>query len=355
MLDPDDHLASILRRALAAGAPAVALDVHAGTQGYVAAYGGYRPCVHIELVLAVPSDVDSRYRVDYLGSLPAATAEEVAASREQVSELAARLGAAVHPPGGTPRTHAEPSWLALQPPAPERPWRVVWSSLVWSDDGAEHCDAGERVVVATTGKLAKTVVEQELVRRLAPPFRCKVECPETGPAHEQAHEAGYPDTVPAVDTLRAQALAGRSPAVLLGELAIEAAASTPLERMVALARAFELDLRDLGPVSAFCSGRLTAEALDAVVGPWVERSRPRWSLPLLLRRARAEGRSIARLLHEGYDEHQLGVIHLIMAMREAFGLSLMAAKTLVDTACPGDRDDELDRLLAAELQSAAGR
>ena len=58
---------------------------------------------------------------------------------------------------------------------------------------------------------------------------------------------------------------------------------------------------------------------------------------------------MAERLHEFRDKYGLGVIHMIVAMREAFPMSLMAAKSLVDTACSGTRDAELDAELQAVL------
>ena len=98
----------------------------------------------------VPSGDDSRYRVEHLGTLPAATAAQTDASLATARALAARLGVTLHPADGA-RTWEDPSWIALQGPAPERPWAVQWQVVTWGEDGAELRASGDASVSAPLG------------------------------------------------------------------------------------------------------------------------------------------------------------------------------------------------------------
>jgi hypothetical protein len=80
--------------------------------------------------------------------------------------------------------------------------------------------------------------------------------------------------------------------------------------------------------------------------------RPQWSLPSALREAHAAGASIGPVLHAFYRD--VSAIYLVMGVREAFGLSLMTAKVLVDPACSGERDADLDAMLAEAVPAKRG-
>lgn len=300
-----------------------------------------RWCDHLRVVvvLAAPGREDSRYSELFLDTLPAEGPEEREGSLAVVRGVAARLGVRVHLDG----TPAAARWLDLQGPPPTRAWHFRWCTIEWREDGSEVHESGERRVDAERGNLAADAVERAFRERLTPPFRLTLESDELGPLAERRHSRAYPRTLPPVSALRAWAVQGRSPAALLRGLD----PATALDRMLGFEEAFCVDLRALAPVHAWLAGAMTDEELDAALAPALARTRGLWSLPVRLLEAHAQGRSLGPVLHEFHDRHGLGVMLLIKAMREAFEMSLMTAKTLVDIICSGERQDELDAAVTA--------
>lgn len=345
---PDEPaIAALHSKALEKRGPVVVVDVMLDTH-FDRARGRYCGCLRVAVVLAAASFKDSRYREAYLDTLPGEGPEELGASLAVVRGLAARLGVAVHPPGRAPAA-GEPRWIGLQGLPPARSWRFGWRTLTWRDDGSEVEESGETRVDAVSGDSALAAVNRGIAARLTPPYRVTLQSVELGPIAERWYPRTYPQGLPPVSTLRTWAVEGRSLAAVLRGLA--STPSTALERMVALEEAFCVDLRALAPVAMFLAGTMTDEALDAAMGPVLARTRGRWSLPGRLLAVHAEGGSIGPVLHEFHERHGLGGIELIMAMREAFGLSLMSTKQLVGMVCSGERGEVLDAAVRAAVAS----
>ena len=340
--EEDPLFAALLRTALQARAPAVVVEV-ALDDRFDRARGRWCGCLRIRLVLAAPGHSDSRYRELYLDTLPGEGEGELRASLAIVRGLAQRLDIGVHPPGEP--VSGGPRWIDLQGPPPTRSWRFRWRTLAWREDGSEVAAEGECSVDADRGEQAVQAVGREVRAGLTPPYRLTLESAELGPVNEPEHTLAYPGGFPPMNTLRAWMVEERSISAVLRRSADTAA--RPIERMVALAEAFCLDLRELAPVCASLAGGLADAAVDAALAPALARTVGQWSLPVRLEEALAHGRPVGPVLHEYHRQHGLGVLYLIKAMREAFGLSLMTAKTLVDIACTGERDDELDAALPA--------
>lgn len=338
----DQAIVALLHAARRAPAPALVVEATLD-QHFERTRGRWCGCLRIRLVLAAPGYMDSRYRDLYLDTLPGEGEAELRASLASVRGLAQRLAIDVHPPGEP--VSGGPRWIDLQGPPPVRSWRFRWRTLAWREDGSEVAAEGECSVDADRGERAVQAVGRELRAGLTPPYRLTLESAELGPVNEPEHSRAYPGGLPPMNTLRGWALEGGSIAAVLRGIADTPA--TPLDRMVALAEAFCLDLRELAPVCITLAGALTDAGLDAALAPALARTRGQWSLPIRLQETLARGRSIGPVLHEYRRQHGLGVLHLIKAMREAFALSLMTAKTLVDIACSGERDDELDAALVA--------
>ncbi len=348
-MNPDETIEALLRQTRYEAAPAVVVDVKLETNRFDRALGRACNCLRVKVIFAAPGPADSRYRERYLDKLPGATPDEVSASMVIVRALAERLGVPVHPPGESPPEPGAPSWLALQGPSPAREWSFMWRVIVWREDGSEVALSGERSVTADNGEKAVAAMGRHIAGQRSPPYRLMLESAELGPQAENEHPRGYPGALPLANTLRAWAVEGRSLAAMLGALA--EAPPGPLDRMVALGHAFCVDLRELAPVSAFLANTLSETALEAAVRPVLERTRGQWSLPVRLLEAHAQGRSVGPVLHHFRDRFGLGVLYLIKGMREAFDMSLMSAKSLVDMACSGDRDEELDAAMQAVVAS----
>lgn len=330
---------------LARGVPLAAIDVLAGTTGYEPRLGRSRRRLEIRAVFAAPGDDDSRYDVRALALIvadePSRAAEVMALARA----LAVRFDVPLHPASGEPPSVGATEWVASQGPPPERAWRTTFRTVTWGADGTEAHASGALTVRADRGSRAIYVARLDVIRGLVTPFRYWIDVADTGRQGSCYHMAAYPDAAPSKDTLRSWGAEGRSPAAILRALAAAAPASSPLERMVALEAAFGLELADLGPVSAFCTGRASDEAVDSALAQKLASTRPTWLLPLELRRAHAAGASVASVLHAFYP--QVGLIRLMIGMRDAFDLGLAAAKTLVDTACDVGRDEEVTIMLDA--------
>lgn len=342
----DPPIEALLAAVLRESAPAVAVDVATDASHFDRALGRFAACLRLRVVLAGPGREDSRYRELLLDTLPAGTPDQLRASTAIVQALAQRLGVPVHSPGP-----AAPRWIGLQGPSPAREWHFTWQRILWREDGSEEAASGECSVHADCGDRAVADVTRELSRSLAPPYRLMLASRELGPLASGSRLRGYPPQLPPVGTLRGWAVEGLTLADILGRIADV----SPLDRMIALESAYYVDLHDLAPVSAFLAGKLSEAALAAAVHPVLERTRGQWSLPGRLLETHAQGRSIGPVLHEYRDKYGLGVIHMIVAMREAFPMSLMAAKSLVDTACSGTRDAELDAELQAVLAALEPR
>jgi hypothetical protein len=340
----DDALAPLLQRALAAGGPALALDLRRGTMAGLA--GGRVACVHVELVTGVPSEDDSRYRAERIGSLPAETAAQVEAARATARALAAHLGVDLHPPDGTARVWEEPSWIALQGPPPARLWAVRWSVVTWGEDGAERHASGEEHASASAGRAACEQVEQELSRRFEPPYDREVHVAGLAYPKRVVHPGAGPRALPSVHTLRTWAVEGRRPAEILRALDVAPVRA----RMIALGNAFSLDLRELGPVARWGEGALDDHALDAALTPLLERGRWAWAPPVLLRRARAAGVSVGSVLRASRPPYGFGILAAIRVLRDAFGLSIGAATMLAyKVPYSAETEGEFDAALGAEL------
>jgi len=345
---PDEPtIAALHSKALEKREPVVVVDVMLDSH-FDRARGRYCGCLRVAVVLAAASFKDSRYSEAYLDTLPGEGPEELGASLAVVRGLAARLGVAVHPSGRDPVV-GEPRWIGLQGPPPGRSWRFGWHTSVWRDDGSEVRESGETRVDAECGDSALAAVNRMIAARLAPPYRVTLESAELGPIGERWYSRDYPQGLPPVSTLRGWAVEGRSIAGVLRGLA--STSSTALERMIALEEAFYVDLRALAPVAMFLAGTMSDGALDGALGPALERTRGRWSLPGRLLAVHAEGGSIGPVLHEFHERHGVGVMALIMAMREAFGLSLMSTKQLVGMVCSGERGEVLDAAVRAAVAS----
>lgn len=342
MAGDEQAIVALLHKARGAPAPALVVEVRSD-QRFDRARGRWCGCLRIWLMLAAPGYSDSRTRDFYLDTLPGEGEDELRASLAIVQGLAQRLELGVHPPGG-------PRWIDLQGPPPVRSWRFRWRTLTWREDGSAFAADGQCSVDADRGEQAVRAVGQVLRADLTPPYRLTIESVELGSVNEPEYSRAYPGSLPPMNTLRGWALGRGSVAAVLREVADRPA--TPLDRMVALAEAFCLDLRELAPVCTYLAGALTDEELDAALGPALARTHGQWSLPIRLQEALAQGRSVGPLLHEYHDRHGLGVLHLIKAMREAFALSLMTAKMLVDITCSGDRNGELDAALAAAVAAS---
>lgn len=333
-------------KALAQRGPVVVVDVMMDSR-FDRARGRFCGCLRVAVVLAAAGHRDSRYREAYLDTLPGEGPDEVIAALAVVRGLAERLGVAVHPSG--PPVPGEPRWIGLQGPPPMRSWRFGWRTIAWCEQGSEVHESGEIHVDAESGDSALTAVERVFAARLARPYRVTLDSAELGPLAERSYARAYPETSPPVNTLRAWAVERGSLAAVLRRLA--ETPSTALDRMVAIEAAFCVDLRALAPVAMVLAGAMADAALDAALGPALERTYGQWSLPIRLLEAHAQGRSIAPVLHEFHARHGLGGVALVRAMREAFGLSLMSTKRLVDMVCSGVRGDELDAAVQAVVAS----
>lgn len=338
-------IAALHSKALEKRVPVVVVEVMLDSH-FERARGRYCGCLRVAVVLAAAGAKDSRYSEAYVDTLPGEGPEELGASLAVVRGLAARLGVEVHPPGRDPVV-GESRWIGLQGPPPARSWRFGWRTLTWRDDGSEVEESGETRVDAESGDSALAAVNRGIAARLAPPYRVTLQSAELGPIGERWYTREYPQGLPPVSTLRTWAVEGRSLAAMLRGLASTTA--TALERMIALEEAFYVDLQVLAPVARFLAGTMTDEALDAALGPALARTRGRWSLPGRLLAVHAEGGSIGPVLREFHERHGVGVMELIMAMREAFGLSLMSTKQLVGMVCSGEGGEVLDAAVRAAV------
>lgn len=334
---------------LAREAPLAALEVRAGTTGYDAAIGRPRGRLELLAVFAAPGDDDSRYDVRSIESWVADDPRAAAEVLLLVRALADRLGAPLHPGSDEPPRVGAPGWVALQGPPPERAWRVRFRTLVWAADGSEQHASGELTVHADRGSRAVHVASRDVVRGLVAPFQCTIDVVDTGRQGSCQYTAAYPDAAPTRDTLRSWGAEGRAPSAMLQDLAAQTPALSPRERMVALAAAFGVELTELASVHLHGAGRLSDEALDASLAPVLARTRLQWTLPLVLRRAQAAGESVTAVLHAFHP--QVGVIRLMMGVRDAFDLGLPAAKMLVDTACDPGRAEEVAVMLDAVVEA----
>jgi hypothetical protein len=355
MDSPDDiFVAQLQARARSFGSAVVAIDVRASSGSYEAEFGRMRARLVVRAVLAEPGEEDSRYRVVDLDRV---VAEDPAAARavmEIAGRLASELGATLHPAGPEPPKSGDPEWLSLQGPSPEREWTATWTTVAWRPDGSEVHASGEGAAVGHTGKLALDDAWRRYIGRVVAPFsyvlRLK-EMPER--PSNMGHMASYPAAAPPIERIRAWAREGQAPSAILGALTVEAPGLSTLERMVALQHALKLDLEELRAVSAFAAGAIDAEELDAALAGRIRQTRPQWSMPHALVDAYTGGASVGPVLHAYYKD--VGAIYLIIGLREAFDLSLRTAKMLMDTACSGEREAELDRLLAEALTAKKGQ
>jgi hypothetical protein len=354
-MSASDDLAPLVERVLAHQAPVAAIDVRASTTGYDRDVGRCRARLEIRAVLARPGDDDSRYDMKDVEQVLAEEPGAAQRAMDLARRLAESVGAALHPASGDPPQEGDESWLELQDPPPNRTWKVAWRSVAWDESGAEKHASGETSVVADRGNYAFYEAQTELGRRFKEPFHLWVKVTDIGQESSCYHMASYPKEAPAKDTLRAWAAEGRSPSAILRAVAAESPGLSPLDRMLMLEAAFDVGLTKLAPLSAFCAGRLSDADLDAAIGPALQGKRPVWTLPLALKLAHAAGKSIGPVLHEFYPTAG-GMIGLIIGVREAFDLSLSAAKTLVDTACDGEHHDEVAVMLDAVVRAkqAAG-
>ncbi len=351
----EQTLDAMEKRARAFGAEVVAVDVRAGATSHDPELGRRRDVLAVSVVLAAPSDEDSRYRVEEVGRLLADDAAAATAGMVKARRLAELLGAALHPDSVEPPPRDAPGWLAKQGPSPARSWPVAWSRKVWRPEGTNHDERGECLVEAASANKARHGASLEVIRGLEPPFKFTLTCRDTGAPSSTYYVADYPAAAPPRDSLRRLAREGRPLSALLRGMLAESPALTPLDRMVAVEHAFLVDIDALAPVGAFCRGELSDGELDLALGPTIAASKPRWSCPLALREAHANGQSMGPVLRAHHREVG-GTIQLILAIRDAFGLSLGAAKSLVGTACDGLHDDEITSSLDAELRAiAAGK
>ncbi len=348
----DDTFSSLLARARGLGAPVVAIDVRASSGSYEPEFGRCRDGLVVRAALAQPGDEDSRYRIEFLDRLVAEDPEAARAGMETAQRLADELGAALHPSGPEPPKSGDPEWLELQGPSPEREWTAVWTTVAWRPDGTEVHGGGEGAAVGRTGRLGRADALSRYLRHIVPPFRYELGLKELGRPQSSYYEAPYPAAAPRIRTLREQVVGGQSLSAILSALAVGAPGLGPLGWMIALEHAFKIELGHLGPVSAFAAGAIDGAALDAAIEGRIRLMRPQWSLPSALLDAYTGGASIGPVLHAFHRD--VGAIYLVMGIREAFGVSLMSAKMLMDTACSGERDAELDAMLVEAVAAKGG-
>jgi hypothetical protein len=348
----DPTLSALLARARSFGATVVAIDVRASFGSYEAEFGRCRAGLVLSAALAQPGEDDSRYRIAYLDRLVAENTDAARVGMDIARRLAGALGATLHPSGPEPPRRGDPEWLAQQGPSPEREWTAVWRSVAWRADGTEVHASGEGPAAGSTGRLAMRDAMARHIGSVVPPFRYELGLKELGRGSRSYHEAAYPVGAPPMRKLREQAQEGLPLSAILSALAVEAPALSPLDRMIAVEHAFKIDLEALGPGSAFAAGAVEGAALDAALEGKLWQMQPQWSMPGALLDAYTSGQSVGPVLHAFYRD--VSAIYLIMGVREAFGLSLGSAKMLVDTACSGTQDAELDAMLAEAVAAKGG-
>jgi hypothetical protein len=358
-------------RARSLGAPLVVVEMRASKSRHDATIGRSRHELALCVMLAAPGPIDSRYREEHLGDLPA---DDPPSAREAVATarlLATRLGVPLYP-GETSRAAqrgapeaaqypdaATPRWLSRQGPSPVRSWSVAWSQVRWQADGTKVQEEGERSLGATSGNEALDRVRKERISAHHPPFRFSLACQDLGsPSAEPSRDLGSRsaeyhrehrgETIPLRDAMRESVYQGRSLVEALRSLEHETPPLTPLARMLLVEEAFLLVLDELDAVGAFCRGELSGEALDEALGPALLRHKVRWSLPLQFREVHARGQSIGPLMHEVYGD--TGPLGLIQGLREAFGISLRDGKELVGTACGNRHHEGLVALLTRAIK-----
>lgn len=209
---------------------------------------------------------------------------------------------------------------------------VSWQARWWSDDGTAHDERATEQLEAPARWEAERAVERRWRERVGYPRR---------PFHlafDDARNAGtrflarYPAGLPDRHALRARVLDGEPPAAL--RRALLDAGATPLEVMIAFARAF--CLRDLE----------LARDDDELA-----RARPRWERPHRLRETHRRGGSVLDALHALHPPASL--IELSEALEDGLELGRAGAHTtkrLIDLACR--RDPRFDELLARALDEA---
>jgi hypothetical protein len=312
--------------------PVVAIQLRPGHSDYSKTLGRWQESRWLDAVLSVPGWTDSRYTRHPLKRL-------LDPDPAETDALAAALARALHAPLHTAHSD-EDDWIVLQPPAPEIPWSIPWSATRWREDGLSDTHTGTETVHAASGSAASAHAGQRALARLSPDGHAQVRLQtalvlgtRTHPTHHEV-SAALPAGAPAVERLRAQARGGALPSALLQGLPD----ATPLELMIVLSQAFSLSLAELAPVGAWRRQELSAAQMDPVIAARIQDHELRWGLGWLLRGVwrRAEPMRPAML---AYRDQGVGPLQMIVALREAFGLSLRHGKELVGMCCSLHFDD----------------
>jgi hypothetical protein len=289
----------------------------------------------LHAIVEAPGPDHSEYSTVRLAAFPAESLDDRREAHRVTAGVAARAGIPWHaPPLDEQGGRGGSAWIRARPPGAPVPYPFAWSARWWSDDGREHATQGTESVSARSGRDAQIELQRQLeVRFPERPLEMLLEGQRIRILATTSID---------VDAVRATALVeGSRPSRIARSLAGASGRSL----MIAFEHAFGLRFESLGALARWRAGELDDTALDAALAAAVSGNRATWDRPRRLRELRARGESVAAAIRA---DRQAGMIVLIVAAREAFGLSLAQAKELVDRACAdASSDAELDGSLGA--------
>jgi hypothetical protein len=344
-LQLEEQYETLRSKLLAFEAPLVALEVRRSSH-----YVEQREVetLIVTIALARPGPDDSRYRLQELTRIELPAPYDGRPWMQMAGRIANEFHIALHPDSAEPLPRDGLRWLPLQGDPPVVTWTCEWETVVWTQDGKQVHRAGDGQCTGCSGKKALEDGLRRYTTHSDTPSMHRIRIVESETT-SNAHWGGtYPSLAVPMDVVRDWALAGQPPSMIVMTLRQQEPRLSILDCMVVLEQAFCIGLKRLASVSDFLAGTLSDDQLDAELAePW-QSTRAQWSLPAALRKAHAHGHSIGPVLHASYAVLGSSLL-LAQGLRQAFGLSLRDVKNLVDTACSGQRDAQLDAELAAAI------
>lgn len=312
MVDDLETLAARL-----SGQPVVAIELRNGHSTYDKTVGRWRDRMNLAAVLAVPGWSDSRYTRRHLVTH--------FADEPGVAQHARKLAAACRVP------RVEEDWIAQQPPPPEIDWTVTWTCRRWLPDGRHSTPSGTETARGASGQAASEAAAQAVGERLSRDGSgiaiVQTSLSLSSRIHCLTHRAGL-SAPQDVLTLRRAARGGSRPSTMMRSMPGE----SPLAVMVAFSEAFSLSLESLEPLGALRRGERDAAAIDEALMTCIQDTEHRWGLAWLLEGV-AYRREPMRKAMLAYKVRGVGAIAMILALREAFSVSLPEGKELISMCC----------------------
>ena len=252
-----------------------------------------------------------------------------------VTAFAAEAGVPVHT-----AERDEHGWIASQAAGPALEWAVRWEATRWRSDGLRFAHEGTDICTARSGTEANKETGPRVAARLNGSDRGLVRLRTSLTIADETRRAWHNTPMerapglPATRELHRLARGGARPS----EMFQPQPDTTPLDLMWALSDSFNLSLDEVAPIGAWRRGELAAAQADPALSALIQSREHKWGLGWLLAGAWYRKDPMRKTML-AYKDRGVGVIEMILGLREAFRFRLPHGKEIVNMCCSSHYTD----------------